>query len=143
MDISRSIKDIIFITPAVVCGLLFASVSTVTYLTLWRIKMSNEFSTIKEMLETIDIKINHIEDMVADNRAITIKLVKQGNQIVSFLRQLEADVDDEYEISLPPTFGEFTKDKLNNVIDESTSTKDVQELIDLYMEKNKGLKELE
>tara|TARA_R110002124_G_scaffold220564_1_gene386349 strand:+ start:23 stop:418 length:396 start_codon:yes stop_codon:yes gene_type:complete len=109
----------------------------------WRIKMSNEFSTIKEMLETIDIKINHIEDMVADNRAITIKLVKQGNQIVSFLRQLEADVDDEYEISLPPTFGEFTKDKLNNVIDESTSTKDVQELIDLYMEKNKGLKELE
>ena len=105
--------------------------------------MSNEFSTIKEMLETIDIKINHIEDMVADNRAITIKLVKQGNQIVSFLRQLEADVDDEYEISLPPTFGEFTKDKLNNVIDESTSTKDVQELIDLYMEKNKGLKELE
>ena len=105
--------------------------------------MSNEFSTIKEMLETIDIKINHIEDMVADNRAITIKLVKQGNQIVSFLRQLEADVDDENEISLPPTFGEFTKDKLNNVIDESTSTKDVQELIDLYMEKNKGLKELE
>mgnify|MGYP003655607093 FL=1 len=105
--------------------------------------MSNEFSTIKEMLEDIDIKINHIEDMAADNRAITIKLVKQGNQIVSFLRQLEADVDDEYEISLPPTFGEFTKDKLNNVIDESTSTKDVQELIDLYMEKNKGLKELE
>ena len=105
--------------------------------------MLNRSKVIKEMLENIDIKINHIEDMVADNRAITIKLVKQGNQIVSFLRQLEADVDDEYEISLPPTFGEFTKDKLNNVIDESTSTKDVQELIDLYMEKNKGLKELE
>ena len=105
--------------------------------------MLNRYKVIKEMLENIDIKINHIEDMVADNRAITIKLVKQGNQIVSFLRQLEADVDDEYEISLPPTFGEFTKDKLNNVIDESTSTKDVQELIDLYMEKNKGLKELE
>jgi len=34
MDISRSIKDIIFITPAVVCGVLFASVSTVIYLTL-------------------------------------------------------------------------------------------------------------
>ena len=105
--------------------------------------MSNEFGTIKEMLETIDIKINHIEDMVADNRAITIKLVKQGNQIVSFLRQLEADVDDEYEISLPPTFGEFTKDKLNNVIDESTSIKDIQDIVNGLKEKNRELKELE
>ena len=35
MDISRSIKDIILITPAVVCGVLFASVTTVTYLTLF------------------------------------------------------------------------------------------------------------
>jgi len=34
MDIGRSIKDIIFITPAVLCGLLFASVSTIIYLTL-------------------------------------------------------------------------------------------------------------
>jgi len=105
--------------------------------------MSNEFSTIKEMLEDIDIKINHIEDMAADNRAITIKLVKQGNQIVSFLRQLEADVDDEYEISLPPTFGEFTKDKLNNVIDESTSIKDIQDIVNGLKEKNRELKELE
>jgi hypothetical protein len=34
MDINRSIKDIIFITPVVICGLLFASVSTVIHLTL-------------------------------------------------------------------------------------------------------------
>ena len=105
--------------------------------------MLNRSKVIKEMLENIDIKINHIEDMVADNRAITIKLVKQGNQIVSFLRQLEADVDDEYEISLPPTFGEFTKDKLNNVIDESTSIKDIQDIVNGLKEKNRELKELE
>tara|TARA_R110001592_G_scaffold278875_1_gene546213 strand:+ start:463 stop:834 length:372 start_codon:yes stop_codon:yes gene_type:complete len=105
--------------------------------------MLNRYKVIKEMLENIDIKINHIEDMVADNRAITIKLVKQGNQIVSFLRQLEADVDDEYEISLPPTFGEFTKDKLNNVIDESTSIKDIQDIVNGLKEKNRELKELE
>ena len=105
--------------------------------------MLNRYKVIKEMLENIDIKINHIEDMVADNRAITIKLVKQGNQIVSFLRQLEADVDDENEISLPPTFGEFTKDKLNNQIDESTSVKDIQYIINGLKEKNKDLKEFE
>jgi len=34
MDISRSIKDIIFITPAVVCGVLYASVSIGIYLFL-------------------------------------------------------------------------------------------------------------
>ena len=32
--------------------------------------------TIKEMLKTIDAKIEHIEDISADNRAIIIKLVK-------------------------------------------------------------------
>ena len=103
--------------------------------------MLNRYKVIKEMLENIDIKINHIEDMVADNRAITIKLVKQGNQIVSFLRQLEADVDDEneeeYGESLP------TSDTLKKVQLEAGKLKGVQDLIDEYMEKNKGLKELE
>ena len=40
------------------------------------------------MLENIDIKINHIEDMVADSRAVIIKLVKQNNKIVQFLKNL-------------------------------------------------------
>ena len=41
--------------------------------------------TIKEMLKMIDAKIEHIEDITADNRAVIIKLVKQSNQIVQFL----------------------------------------------------------
>ena len=98
--------------------------------------MSNEFTTIKEMLEDIDIKINHIEDMVADSRAVIIKLVKQSNTIVQFLKELDGDIHDSYEEEfgepLPPS-SHLEKDKL----------KDVQELIDTYMEKNKGLKELE
>ena len=33
--------------------------------------------TIKEMLKMIEAKIEHIEDITADNRAVIIKLVKQ------------------------------------------------------------------
>ena len=51
--------------------------------------------TIKEMLEMIDAKIEHIEDISADNRAIIVKLVKQSNTIVKFLRNLEVQVDEE------------------------------------------------
>ena len=57
--------------------------------------LSKEY--MKEMLEMIDAKINHIEDITADNRAIIIKLVKQNNQIVEFLKQIDIeDVTDEY-----------------------------------------------
>ena len=33
----------------------------------------------KEMLKMIDAKINHIEDVSADNRALIVKLIKQNN----------------------------------------------------------------
>ena len=51
--------------------------------------------TIKEMLEMIDAKIEHIEDINADNRAIIVKLVKQNNQIIQFLKSLELEIIDE------------------------------------------------
>ena len=51
--------------------------------------------TIKEMLEMIDAKIEHIEDITADNRAIIVKLVKQNNQIIQFLKSLELEIIDE------------------------------------------------
>ena len=51
--------------------------------------------TIKEMLEMIDAKIEHIEDVSADNRAIIVKLVKQNNQIIQFLKSLELEIIDE------------------------------------------------
>ena len=99
--------------------------------------MSNEFSTIKEMLEDIDIKINHIEDMVADSRAVIIKLVKQNNTIVQFLKELDGEIHDSYK----EEYGESLPSPDN--FKEEHKLKDVQALIDEYMEKNKGLKELE
>ena len=103
--------------------------------------MSNEFTTIKEMLENIDVKINHVEDMMADNRAVIIKLVKQNNTIVQFLKELDGDIHDSYE----EEYGESlpTSDTFKKVQLEASKLKGVQDLIDEYMEKNKGLKELE
>ena len=57
--------------------------------------------TMKEMLEMIDAKIEHIEDVSADNRALIVKLVKQNNQIVQFLKNLEVEMDigEDYVVS--------------------------------------------
>ena len=84
------------------------------------------------MLEMIDAKINHIEDITADNRAIIIKLVKQNNQIVEFLKQIDIeDVTDEYsDIS-------FTKKE------DSEKIKKVQELLEEFRSTSKDLKEFE
>tara|TARA_Y100000592_G_scaffold9248_1_gene12953 strand:- start:239 stop:727 length:489 start_codon:yes stop_codon:yes gene_type:complete len=92
--------------------------------------LSKEY--MKEMLEMIDAKINHIEDITADNRAIIIKLVKQNNQIVEFLKQIDIeDVTDEYsDIS-------FTKKE------DSEKIKKVQELLEEFKSTSKDLKEFE
>ena len=61
-------------------------------------------TTLHELLLMIDAKLNHLEDISADNRAIIVKLVKQSNQIVEFLRNLEIDIDEQYGIEAPPSF---------------------------------------
>lgn len=103
--------------------------------------MLNKFKVMKEMLEDMNIKLNHIQDIVADNRVLIVKLVKQGNQVVSFLKELDGDIHDsykeEYGESLPKS------DTFKEVELEAGKLRDVQDLIDEYMEKNKGLKELE
>ena len=93
--------------------------------------------TIKEMLKMIDAKIEHIEDITADNRAVIIKLVKQTNQIVRFLSKIEIeDVTDDFEsITSPPVSAE---EKLR-----SNKMQDLKELVEEFMDKQQDLKEFE
>tara|TARA_B100000902_G_C26877840_1_gene701077 strand:- start:47 stop:397 length:351 start_codon:yes stop_codon:yes gene_type:complete len=56
-------------------------------------------TTLHEFLSMIDAKINHIEDITADNRAIIVKLVKQNNEIVKFLKGLELEIVEGAELS--------------------------------------------
>ena len=70
--------------------------------------------TIKEMLKMIDAKINHIEDVSADNRAIILKLVKQNNSIVEFLKSLELEIIEGSEFGHAPV--EIKNDKLSKLM---------------------------
>ena len=103
------------------------------------IKSSDKISkqTLHEILLDIKYRLNHMEDMEADNRALIVKMIKQGNSIVKFLAQIDiAPIDSPFDdIALPP-------------IKEEKSIKPekmihIKELIDEYMDKHKGLKELE
>ena len=90
--------------------------------------------TIKEMLKMIDAKIEHIEDISADNRAVIIKLVKQSNQICEYLKQMEIEVVETYESedSLPFS-ANLPKEKLS----------ELKDLFDDFQNRKEELKEFE
>ena len=92
-------------------------------------------TTLHELLVMMDARLKHIEDISADNRAIIVKLVKQSNQIVEFLKQLELEVQDiEYGIEEPEPFGaNLPKDKLL----------ELKELFEDFNSRKKELKEFE
>ena len=94
-----------------------------------------EKQKMKEMLEMIDAKIEHIEDVSADNRALIVKLVKQNNSIVEFLKNLELEVQEvEYGIEEPQPFGaNLPKDKIE----------ELKELFDDFKSRKDELKEFE
>jgi len=51
--------------------------------------MAEKNVTLKDLIKDIDFRLTHLEDLEYDNRKLMIKLVKQGNTIVEFLKQLE------------------------------------------------------
>ena len=95
-------------------------------------------NTLHELLSSINARLGHLEDIEADNRDIIIKLVKQGNQIVKFLKNIEIeDVTDDYfeDISAPPL------SKSEEV--RSERIQHIKEIVEEYMGKHKDLKEFE
>ena len=93
-------------------------------------------TTLHELLLMMDARLKHIEDMSADNRAIIIKLVKQNNSIVSYLKQLEIEVVEDYDMEEPLPVGAQTnlpKDKLL----------ELKDLFENYKSKKEELKEFE
>ena len=93
--------------------------------------------TIKEMLKMIDAKIEHIEDITADNRAIIIKLVKQGNSIVKFLSKIDIqEVSDDLEDMMYPDKTEYEGLKSNKI-------QELKELVEEFMDKEQDLQEFE
>ena len=63
---------------------------------------TDKTTTLEEVLRMIDARMAHIEDLTADNRSVIIKLVKQSNQLVKFIQQLQIE--------------DITEDLLNSVL---------------------------
>ena len=90
-------------------------------------------TTLHELLLMMDARLKHIEDISADNREIIIKLVKQGNQIVEFLKSVEMDdvtgeyFDDSLSFNMDVVESAISSekyDKLKFLLEEFNSKKD-------------------
>ena len=93
--------------------------------------------TLHELLLMVDAKLNHIEDITADNRAVIIKLAKQSNQIVQFLKKIEIeDITDEFENIMSPPTSESEKLRSNKM-------QELKELVGEFTERHDELKEFE
>ena len=93
--------------------------------------------TLNEILLDIKYRLNHLEDIEADNREFIIKLVKQTNQIVKFLSKIDIEtVDDEHE---SPDFSTISSNEPINI----QRSERLKALLDEIMEKREDLQEFE
>ena len=94
--------------------------------------------SIIEVIQDIDARLTHLEDIQMDNRELIVKLVKQGNTIVEFLKQFQVDEIDpedlEVGMSLPP---------LPDNEERIKRTEGIKALIDDILERHADLKEFE
>ena len=91
---------------------------------------------LKKVLQDMSHSLNHIEDIMADDRALLVKLVKQNNTIVDYLKQLEIDIVDEYENSMVSELSEEEQIKMKKA-------QELKEVLNDFMDKRKDLKEFE
>ena len=91
--------------------------------------------TLHEILLDIKYRLDHLEDIEADNRALIVKMIKQGNSIVRFLAKIDIEpVDGGFEdMELPSIDKTF----------ESGKIRSLKDLIQEFLEKRKDLQEFE
>ena len=97
-------------------------------------------TSIIEIIQDIDARLTHLEDIQMDNRELIVKLVKQGNTVVEFLKDFqieELNPDDlklDVGMSLPPLPDNDGRVK---------RTEDLKKLIDDIIERHSDLKDFE
>ena len=89
-----------------------------------------------KVLQDMSFSLNHIEDIMADDRALLAKLVTQNNTIVDYLKQIEIDVVDEYENSMVSELSEEEQRRMKKA-------EELKEVLEDFMSKKKELKEFE
>ena len=103
----------------------------------WRNIMAEEKKIrLEKVLQDMSHSLNHIEDIMADDRALLAKLVTQNNTIVDYLKQLEIDVVEEYENSMVSELSEEEQKRMKKA-------QELKEVLNDFMDKRKDLKEFE
>ena len=103
----------------------------------WRVIMAKEKEIkLAKVLQDMSHSLNHIEDIMADDRELLVKLVKQNNTIVDYLKQLEVDIVEDYENELVSDLSEEEKKRMKKA-------KELKEVLNEFMDKRKDLKEFE
>ena len=98
---------------------------------------NKEEDRLKKVLQDMSHSLNHIEDIMADDRALLVKLVKQNNSIVDWLKQIEIDeVTADYEDILQPPLSEEEEKKIQRF-------KNLKEVLEEFMDKRQDLIEFE
>ena len=65
--------------------------------------------SIIEIIQDIDARLTHLEDIQMDNRDLTVKLVKQGNTVVEFLKDFQIEPVDMEDLEEFHSKCEFIK----------------------------------
>ena len=91
-----------------------------------------------EIIQDIDFRLTHLEDIEADNRQALIKLVQQGNTMVQFLKQFDVEElnPEDLMVEKLPELPFFDEEKV-------ARTEGLKDLIDDIIDKHKDLKEFE
>ena len=66
-------------------------------------KTTNDIETKRnliEIIQDIDFRLTHLEDIESDNRKLIVKLVQQGNTMIEFLKQFDIQELDPREIEM-------------------------------------------
>ena len=89
-----------------------------------------------KVLQDMSHSLNHIEDIMADDRELLVKLVKQNNTIVDYLKQLEVDIVEEYENGLVSELSEEEQKRMKKA-------QELKEVLSEFADKSKDLVEFE
>lgn len=104
----------------------------------WRNIMAEEKKIrLEKVLQDMSHSLNHIEDIMADDRELLVKLVKQNNSIVEFLKQVQIDdVTAEYEDIMQEPLTEEEERRMQKA-------EELKEVLEDFMAKKNELKEFE
>lgn len=93
---------------------------------------------LSKVLQDMSYSLNHIKDIMADDRQLLVKLVRQNNQIVEFLKQIEIEEvnSNEYELMSSPT---LNKEEIRKI----KRFESLKEVLEEFMSKQKDLQEFE